>query len=159
MPLNATLQYSAAGFCIGLAFFALQRNHRMFVHRMFAVGMTVLALESLLSGLSVQALSPERAIVWQQWRSLATAFLPGIWLLFSLSLARETYRTLLGSWKWTILGVFLLPLVFATALRGYLFIGPPILLPDGWEIALGWSGYALQVCLLLGYIPVITIIE
>ena len=63
MPLNAILQYSAAGFCIGLAFFALQRDHRSFVHRIFAVGMTALALESFFSGLSTQTLSPATAMV------------------------------------------------------------------------------------------------
>ena len=147
MPLNAILQYSAAGFCIGLAFFALQRDHRSFVHRIFAVGMTALALESFFSGLSTQTLSPATAMVWQHWRSLATAFLPGIWLLFSLSLAREEFRPLLAKWKWVIGSVFLLPLIFVGLLREYFFLDAPIHLPHGWELGLGWSGYAFHVCL------------
>ena len=112
MPYNAILHYSAACLCLGLAFFALLRDRRSFVHRILAVGMAALALESFFTGLSAQAIIPAEATGWQQWRSLATAFLPGIWLLFSLSLAREDYRPLLAKWKWAILTAFLFHLIF-----------------------------------------------
>lgn len=159
MTVNATLHYSAACLCLGLAFFALLRDRRLYVHRIFALGMTALALESLFTGLSTQAIIPEEAVVWQQWRSLATAFLPGIWLLFSLSLAREDYRPLLAKWKWAILTAFLFHLIFVSFLRANFFEGVPIQLPHGWELGLGWSGYGFHVGLLLSFVLLLMILE
>ena len=59
MTLNAMLHYSAACFCAGVAMFALLRDRRSFIHRIFALGMATLALESFFSGLSAQAIIPE----------------------------------------------------------------------------------------------------
>ena len=58
MTLNAILHYSAACFCLGVAFFALLRDHRSFVHRIFALGLAALAIESVFMGLTAQALLP-----------------------------------------------------------------------------------------------------
>jgi putative PEP-CTERM system histidine kinase len=159
MTLNAILHYSAACFCFGLAVFALLRDHRAFVHRIFAAGMTVLALESFFTGLSAQIISPAQVIVRQQWRSLAMALLPGIWLLFSLSLARGDYRPLLAKWKWAIFAVFLLPLGFVSLFQAGFFQGDPVYLPNGWELGLGWSGYGFYVCLLLSLVLLMMILE
>ena len=157
--LNLLLQYSAACFCAGAAIFALTRDPRSFVHRVFALGMATLALESFFTGLSAQAIFPKEAIRWQQWRFTAAALVPGIWLIFSLSFGRGDYRVLLAKWKWVVLAVFLLHLVFVTLLRADFFRGVPIDLRAGWEFGLGGSGYGFYVCFLLSLVLILMVLE
>ena len=160
MSLNAILHYSAACFCAGVAVFALLRDRRSFVHRILALGMAALALESFFTGLSAQALIPAEATGRQQWRLLVTALLPGIWLLFSLSLAREDDRPLHAKWKWAILATFLLHLVFVSLWQTWFFEGAPVYLTRGaWEFKLGWSGYVFHVGLLISFVLLMMILE
>jgi hypothetical protein len=159
MPNNALLHYSAAAFCAGVAFFGLFRDHRSFVHRIFALGMVILALESYFMGLSAHAIFPEQAVRWQIWRLTAAALLPGTWLLFSLSFGREDYRPHLAKWKGVVIAAFLLPLIFATILRADFFRDVSIYLPDGWAFGLGWSGYGFHICFLLSLVLLMMILE
>ena len=159
MTLNATLHYSAACFCLALAFFALLRDRRSFVHRIFALGMVILALEAFFSGLSALAIIPAEALSRQQWRLMAAALLPGIWLLFSLGFGREDKRRLPAKWKWVVPAIFLLHLVFVSLLRADFFRDTPVYIPNGWEFGLGWSGYAFHVCYLLSLILILMILE
>ncbi len=159
MTFNTILHYTAGCFCVGEAFFALLRDHRSFVHRIFAFGMLALALESFFNGLCAQAIFPEQAIRWQQWRLIAAATLPGTWLIFSLSFGRKDYRALLSNWKWVVLATFLLCLVFVSLLRADFFRGAPIYLPHGWEFGLGWSGYGFYICFLFSFVLIMMILE
>jgi len=159
MTLNPLLHYSAACFCVGAVVFTLIRDRRAFVHRIFALGMAALALESFFTGLSAQAIFPEEAIRWQQWRFIVSALVPGIWLLFSLSFGRGDYRKLPAKWKWVVLAVFLLHLVFVTFLRAEFFQGVPIDMPAGWEFGLGGSGYGFYVCFLLSLVLILIVLE
>ena len=159
MTFYALLHYSAACFCAGVAIFALLRDHRSFVHRIFALGMATLALESFFSGLSAQAIIAAQALSWQKWRLIVSAFLPGIWLLFSLSLGREDKRWLPAKWKWVVPAIFLLHLVFVGLFQTDLFRDIPAYIPNGWELGLGWSGYVFHVCYLLSLVLILMILE
>ena len=159
MTLNALLNYSAACFCAGVAVFALLRDRRSFVHRIFALGMATLALESFFSGLSAQALNPAQALSRQQWRVMVSALLPAVWLVFSLSFGREDKRRLPAKWQWAVAAIFSLHLIFVSFLRGEFFRDTPLYIPNGWEFGLGWSGYAFHLCYLLSLILILMILE
>jgi putative PEP-CTERM system histidine kinase len=159
MTFYAILHYSAACFCAGVAIFALLRDQRSFVHLIFALGLAALAIESVFMGLTAQALLPEQAISWQQSRLMVSALLPGIWLLFSLSFGREDKRRLPAKWKWAVLAIFLLHLVFVSLLRADFFRDTPVYIPNGWEFGLGWSGYAFHVCYLLSLVLIVMVLE
>ena len=92
MSLYSILSFIAALCCGVLAALVLFRDHRSFVHRVFAAGMIALALEAALTGVSVQAQLAETIIRWQRVRLVIGAFIPPIWLLFALSFTRENYR-------------------------------------------------------------------
>ena len=63
MTFNAILHYTAACLCLGVGMFALLRDNRSFVHRIFALGLAALAIESVFLGLVAHALLPKQAMV------------------------------------------------------------------------------------------------
>ena len=156
---NTILHYAAACVCTGAAVFALIRDRRSLVHRIFALGMVILALESFFNGLCIQAIFTEPAICWQHWRFMAAATFPGVWLLFSLSFGRENFGPVLFKWKWGILTCFLLLLTFVSLLWTDFFRGDPIHIPNGWGFGLGWSGYGFHICFLLSLVFILMILE
>ena len=157
---NTFLHFGAALFCVGLACFGIFRDHRSFVHRIFAFGMLVLALESLFTYLSIQALFPEEAIRWQRWRWTAAALLPGSWLLFNLSFPKRDNKPTLGKWKWIVPGIFLAHLILVTIFVSDFFCGTPVFDPfHGWMISLGWSGYLFHICFLVSSVLIIMFLE
>jgi putative PEP-CTERM system histidine kinase len=159
MTFNTILHYAAACVCTGAAGFALVRDRSSFVHRIFALGMVLLALESLFNGLCARAISPEAAILWQHWRFGAAAIFPGIWLVFSLSFGRENFRTLVLKWKWGILTCFLLLFLLVGLFWSDFFMGEPLRIPDGWVFRLGWPGYGFHICFLISLVMILMVLE
>lgn len=160
MTFDALLHLCAALFCGGIACFGIFRDHRSFVHRIFAFGMLMLALESLFTCLSLQAVLPEEAIRWQRWRWATAALLPGSWLLFSLSFPHGDSKPALGKWKWIVPGIFLVHLFLVTIFGSDFFCDIPILDPSHrWLISLGWSGYLFHVCFLVSGVLIMLFLE
>jgi putative PEP-CTERM system histidine kinase len=156
----ALLSFAGALLCGGLAAFVLSRDPRLFAHRAFAVGMIALGLEAVFLSLSAQAAVPDEVIHWQRLRLFATAFLPGTWLLFSLSFAQVNYQESVTRWRWVVLGVFLFPLSLVSVFSAALFMSLPavdesarLLLP------LGWSGYVFFDFLLLSAVLILMNLE
>ena len=103
MILPVFLHFAAAVVSLGLGVFSILRGWRHLSHWALGVGMAVLATESFFLGLSILAILPEELMHWQRWRFAAAALLPGIWLVFSLSLPHLNYKAVLAKWKWIIL--------------------------------------------------------
>jgi len=139
---------------------ALARDIRSPAYRAFALGMAALIAEAVLSYLSLRAVMPGEALRWFKWSLGAAAFIPGSWLLFSLSYARLNYNEFSGTWKWALIGSFAVPLVLVFLGWDYLFSGYPKGAADGnWVIPIGWSGYCLHICLLLGSVLILANLE
>jgi putative PEP-CTERM system histidine kinase len=157
----APLHFIAACFCFGLACFGLIRDHRSLVHRVFAFAMVVLALETLLTGLSFQAVFLEDVIVWQRWRWVVAALLPGSWLLFSLSFHRANQNPTWRRWKWTVLAALFIHVPLATIFsQEFFFQDTNLFTPKyGWNLSLGWSGYAFQVFFLVTVVVIMMLLE
>ena len=139
---------------------ALVRDIRSPAYRAFAFGMAALAAETILSYLSLQAVLPGEAVRWFRWRLVAAAFIPGSWLLFSLSYARQNYHEFGKTWKWALIGSFAAPLGLVTLGWDGLCGGYAKGAADGnWIIPIGWAGFGLYICLLLGSVLILANLE
>ena len=106
----AMLAYASALFCGAVAFAVVRNERRSIVQLTFAVGMALLALESILGGLSWQAVSVQEMVRWQHWKLWTASLLPGVWLFFALSYGRGNYQEFLRRSKFLLLAAFVLPL-------------------------------------------------
>jgi putative PEP-CTERM system histidine kinase len=127
----------------------LIRDRDSFVHRTFAVGISLFAAEEVLRGFSYAAVLPADVLYWQKRVITVSTLMPGVWLAFSLSYGRIDWRTHLSRWRWAFLIVGAAPIAVAGFFRGSLFTGSTNLEESGrWIFPLGWSGRTLQVLVL-----------
>ncbi len=144
IPLAAVILSAATGFL------ALVRDMRSPAYRAFALGMAALISEMILSWLTLHTILPGEALKWCRWRFNAAAFIPGSWLLFSLSYARQNYTEFSKTWKWALIASFAVPLGLASLGWDHLSGGYPRVSEDGnWIIPIGWAGYGIYVVILL----------
>src|SRR5215467_5722096 len=99
MPISAVLSYVAAYFSLIVAALVLLRDRDSFVHRIFAAGMLVFAVEQSFWGISYQAGLPQDVFYWQKRIFALTAVMPALWIAFSLSYARIRPQQFLSRWK------------------------------------------------------------
>lgn len=142
----------------------LWRDRRSPIHWIFAAGMAVLGLRETLIAIASGAASTQALLWWSGCALLAEAFLPGIWLIFSLSFGRAHYRAHIRRWRWVI-GLTFLTLV-ALAITGQpdtapsdFFAVPLDRDPSTWAlIPLGRAGYLFYfVCLLTSLVILINL--
>jgi putative PEP-CTERM system histidine kinase len=155
---SVILDFAAASVSGALALLFVWRERRSIAHGSFIAGMGVLAVESIFAGLTASAALPDEMVFWQTWRLLAMAFLPGIWLCFSLSYGRGNYREFLARWRFLLGAFFLIPIVLIFCFRGALIIGPE---KAGETImfSLGTPGIFLNIFFLISAVFVLTNLE
>ncbi|MGH7819546.1 MAG: histidine kinase N-terminal 7TM domain-containing protein, partial [Candidatus Binatia bacterium] len=140
--------------CAGLAVLAIAREPRSFAHRVFAVGVLHLAVTELLTAMAADASSLAGALWWKRFAFVAEAFLPGIWILFSMSFARGR----IARSRWSLGAAFAIPVTLASAGSGaLLFISPDG--PTGAHLALGGVGKAYFITILLLAVVVLVNLE
>ncbi|HTX72614.1 MAG TPA: GAF domain-containing protein, partial [Rectinemataceae bacterium] len=161
MNLGIVISYTAAVVAVALAGYVLSRDLRSMVHRVFAVGMVLLAVDALLTGLAGEASMPSDYLFWERARTYLTAMLPGMWIVFSLIYARANYRDHLSRWKWAIAGFCLIPIGIAIVLRDSLFAGGAFTERATWEwfLPLGAGGYIFKLVVVAGSILVLMALE
>jgi putative PEP-CTERM system histidine kinase len=144
--LNIVIAFSSAGAAALLAMGAALRAHRHIDRWAFVIGMAVLAVERSLSGLMAGAISPYGAFSWQVWRLTFVAFIPGTWLLFSLTYARSNAGEFLRKWRYALGLAFLLPVTIVSLFRTSLVTSTQAL-PDALPLyfRLGAGGTALHL--------------
>jgi putative PEP-CTERM system histidine kinase len=154
------ISLAAVIFSAATGVLALVRDIRSPAYRAFAFGMAALTAELILSWLNVRAELPGEALRWCRWRLNATAFIPGSWLLFSLSYARENYAEFSKTWKWGIVASFAIPVVLASLCWTDLTSGYPRFAGDGeWITPIGWAGYVIYVVMLLSSVLILANLE
>jgi putative PEP-CTERM system histidine kinase len=158
MEITSLLAFVGALLCGALAVVVLFEKQRSLVQWIFAAGMGVLSLEAALIGLSAQNALPLEVVFWQRLRFVVAAFLPGIWLLFSLSFARADYKEFISRWKWINLAVFVFPVALATFFGREFFSLPPDLSATS-LIPLGWPGYLFFLWLLSSVVLIMINLE
>ncbi len=143
MGITATIAYIAAIATAGIAFMVLCHNQRTMVHRIFIVGMLLLAVEACLMGLAYQAPSLSKFLFWYKLKLYVASLVPSVWLLFSLSFSRANCMEQVVKWKWVLLFSFMLPVSLISVFGNNFYVGHPVLV-DTYSlfIRIGWSGYA-----------------
>jgi len=158
--MNIAIILAAACSLLALAmgFLVLRNDRRSPAHLSFVAGVLVLAAEALFNALSLGSDSMEGLVIWQHWRLLATSFLPGIWLFFSLTYGRGNFREFLERWK-IALGFFLLAIP-ALGIFGDLFSKTISHNKSGqWLLGISNEGDALNLMFLIGLILILMNLE
>jgi putative PEP-CTERM system histidine kinase len=160
------MQYSAA-ISLVVAFataavgvLALWREPRSFVHRVFAAGMVLFALEAGVIGLANLGPSADEFLYWRRIQLLLASFVPALWLLFSVSFARTNYPEQISRWKWVLIPSSMLPAVLVILFRDGFFAGPPI--PTQTSIMffrIGWSGYLWHLLWIVSAVMILMNLE
>ena len=160
MNLNAALAFGSAALTGALAVGAGLRAGRAVDRWAFVIGMTVLAMERISGGLMAQGTSTAEMFHWQSWCLTMDAFLPGVWLLFSLSYARGNTREFLRKWFHALVAAFLLPIGVALFLRPELVVATEVF-PGDFRLLfrLGTAGMVLYLVQLVVAILVLMNVE
>ena len=160
MTLYELFSLIAALLCGGLSVFVFFKDKRSFVHRLFALGMVVFAAEEVFNILSFRSVLPANIDHWQRIKFIVTAFLPGIWLLFSLCFSRANYRKYLAKWRWVVIGSFVFPLTLVAFFGDHFFRGSPVVNDSsGWMLPLGWSAYLFHTLVLIASLLILMNLE
>ncbi|HEX7654946.1 MAG TPA: hypothetical protein VF607_15665, partial [Verrucomicrobiae bacterium] len=153
--MNTTIALISAllGFAMALA--VLWRDHRLTAHLAFGAGIALLAGEAVFTALSFD--SP-RIYVWQHARLVCSAFLPGVWLIFSLAYGRGNHREFLQRWRLTI--ITLLVAGPGLAIIGFPFEPKLLQSKSGhWLIPLSPAGYYLNLFFLVSLVLILMNLE
>lgn len=159
MHVTVILAFAAAFVSGALAVLVLWNDHRTVALWSFVAGMLLFSAESVFQGLSVRSTAQEEIIYWQEWALLAMSFLPGIWIMFSLTYARGNHRDFLKKWRYGLMAVFALP-VGSVAFYDGLF--ESIGLSEAgqhWVLRLGVPGIILYLAFLLSTVLVLMNLE
>jgi putative PEP-CTERM system histidine kinase len=160
VSLNTVLALGAGMFSAGLAAAAACRKQRSLATWCFSAGMLVFALESLFGAIGNDALVPKKAAFWETLSLVAQSFLPGVWLTFSLTYSRASYRDFLARSRWLLIGAFLIPLLSLAALYNSFFDVVSYTSPaHGWGLRLSDSAKILNVLILVSTVLILTNIE
>jgi hypothetical protein len=122
--------------------------------------MVLLAIEAVTGGIGLKALFPDDVLYWQRIRLIDMALIPGVWLLFALAYSRINYKEIISTRRWIVSATFIIPVALVTIFWGNFFKAEPVLDSNSiWLIPLGWSGYAFNLCMLLGSILILMNLE
>ena len=127
----------------------------------FAAGMAILAVEALFSALAMEPAPRDEILLLNRHRFLATAAVPAVWVLFSLSYSRGNAGEFFKKWRWFCLAYLVVPL-----LSGILWpeqLCEMVDVPNGqtgvWFVRLGWLGKALFGSLIIGAVLILMNLE
>ena len=159
MSIPFLLAISAGLASIAMALWVLWYDRRAFLHRLFAGGMILLALEAFFFALGHEAEFSTDMIRWYRVRLVPASLIPGIWLLFSLSYGRTNYREFILRWKWLLFAFFFVPVFLVSSFWPALFVGTA--LDEHFRVLfrMGWAGFALHLTNLFAAILVLINLE
>ena len=110
--------------------------------------------------MSVRTPDADQVAYWQSFTVLARSFLPGFWLAFSLTYSRGNYLEFLVRWRLFVGAAFLLPIGTALMWRSDLIqLLPPSATAQGWSLAFGPAGKAVNAFCLIVAIMVVNNLE
>lgn len=159
MVLILLLCFAAASYNLFLAVAVLLQNTGSRAHRLFALGMCAFAAEMTIVGLSFLAESPAALLDWHRRQLVALSFVPGLWLLFSLTFARGNAAEFLKGWR--LIWMPLLAVPPLGVLLTYSSLVPRILVAEDsfWKVELSTTGQVLHGIILLTSITIVMNLE
>jgi putative PEP-CTERM system histidine kinase len=159
MPLPSVLSFVAAYLSLIMAVAVLFRDRHSPHHRVFAAGMFLFAFEEMLRAFSYGASLPADVRYWQERILLASALIPGVWFIFSISYARAKSPVFQSRWKWGMVALCLIPVPFFAIFRSSLFAGTVRSGTEGRILPFGWSGMVLEYYILIISVLIVFNIE
>ena len=153
------LPFTAGILSVLLAVAGLAHRKRSLAAWCFFAGMMALGAKSIFTGLRLRAF-PLEAVSWLTRESLVEAFLPVIWLCFSLTYSRTNYREFLNRWKLPLLLAAVLPVVLAFGFNDRLYrVVASETSRDQWALQIGEITLALHVFLLISFVTILMNME
>jgi putative PEP-CTERM system histidine kinase len=143
-PLSIVIALGAFG-TIAFSFF---RDRGAPGHLSFSFGILLLAIQCLAAGMISHTRTEAVASAWCHWSQLAQAFLPSVWLFFSLKFSRGNHEVYLRKWLFALAVAVLVPLGSVFFLQDSLF-GAVRAVASGWEFEIGLGGFLLYTVVLL----------
>jgi putative PEP-CTERM system histidine kinase len=126
----------------------------------FFAGMIALGIDSILAGVTLRATTLDDALRWLSASSFADCLIPVIWLAFSLTYSRSSYREYLIRWRPALVAVGVLPVAIWATFRGQLFaIVPDAVATDVWRLQLGLASIVLNGILLFALVAILVNLE
>ncbi|MEN6319565.1 MAG: XrtA/PEP-CTERM system histidine kinase PrsK [Syntrophaceae bacterium] len=160
MNYNLVIAWFAAVFTAGIAVAAFWQDRHSFVHRIFAAGMLLFALDAGLVGLFYQAPFTTQFLLRQWLQPLVASLLPAVWLLFSISFARANYKEQISQWKWVLLASLVLPVGLLAFFNNNFFVWLSI--AEGGALSfirIGWAGYVWHLIWIISSIIILMNLE
>lgn len=143
-----------------LALAALLRRPHTVAKVAFGAGMALFAAESAFAGLSSLGGSLSEQAYWLKWRHLASAGLPGIWIVFSVTYARGNHREFLARWWPVAAAASGLPLAL-----GAFYFDELVFAVRPWQgqgrdgLFLSWPGNIIDLACLIGAVVALMNLE
>ena len=126
MQLPTVLSFVAAYLSLIMGVAVLFRDRHSLYHRLFAAGMFLCAIEEMLRAFSYDASLPLAEVRnWQEWILLASALIPGVWFVFSISYARANSTCVSIQLEMGRSALCVIPVPFFALFRSSLFAPPP----------------------------------
>jgi putative PEP-CTERM system histidine kinase len=144
----APLFYFTAVFAFVLAGIVVLRDRSARGRRVFALGLLLVSLQLVFSGLVYSSTSVLDARFWRAWWFVPQALAPPVWLFFTLRYARGNFEVSLRRWLPLLVAVTSLPLAAITLFQDSLFVAGEST-TGGAAFELGFSGFVLYLCVVL----------
>lgn len=155
MDLGSVLAYVAAAVAVPLGLAVAWRERARPGTVAFALGMMALAARELTGVLAVDAVFKAQTEGWLRLRMLAEAFVPALFIWYSLSFARTNHREFRKRWRLPVLVSLVVPLGLLAAQWNVLLVSyAPIPLPS-WLLPINAPGFVLHVVYLIGAVIVL----
>jgi putative PEP-CTERM system histidine kinase len=132
------------------------RARRSVSHWSFVLGFLVIAAERFFAYKGFNAADAEIALRWDTCGMIANSFVPGLWLLFSLTYARGNSQEFLARWRKFVIAAFVLP-VGVALIYNHNLVALPANVAKG--INLTTAGVALKLFLLVGSVVILMNLE
>jgi putative PEP-CTERM system histidine kinase len=152
------LPFATAAFSVLLAFASVLRKKPTPATWCFFAGMLALAADSVITGLSLRADSPQELVSWLASGFIVKSIIPPIWLGFSVTYSRGDHRESLRRWRIPLIVTAALP-VAALLFREQLFHVVAADVPGAVRLQTGPIAQGLNVTLLLALVLVLMNVE
>ncbi|HWD19295.1 MAG TPA: XrtA/PEP-CTERM system histidine kinase PrsK [Verrucomicrobiae bacterium] len=160
MDSAATLYFLTAAVAGGVATFEVWREARRLSAWLFAVGLLLLAAQFACSGMAELGVTGIEKADWESWRLLGYAFLPSIWIAFSLTFARGNPRKNLKQWRILLGFMIVVPVLIAALFRDKLVASLyKEVFETEWKYRVSLGSYLLYLVWLLAVVLVMVNLE
>lgn len=154
------ISYGSAFVSAVVAAAALLRAPKSPVNWAFVAGMALLSGEAVCIGLSAQSADLAETARWEKTRHVLMAFLPGVWLVFSLIYSRGNAGQFLKRWRYLLILAVLVPAIMGLGFRDVLVgeVRTTGRMASSY-LQLGWAGLALHGILMVASVLILMNLE